>query len=704
MTTLINYRVEGDLALIGLALPPVNALGQPLRAAILEAYERASTDTAVRAIIIHGDNGLFSAGADISEFGSAAAFADPHLPNLLVRLTQPAKPVIAAIGTLALGGGLELALACGYRIGEARARLGLPEISLGLLPGAGGTQRLPRLIGAEPALDMMISGQPIDASRALQLGLLDRLADSAETLLDSARAFATELLANDAPARPAERFPQPAAGLPADFFDKFRADNEPRWKSRLAPRLVLAAVEASCDLPLEQGLACEGELFKQAEVSAQSAALRHVFFAEREAGRIPGIGADTPLRSIEKVAVIGAGTMGGGIAMNFANAGIPVKLLEQKAEALDRGLAQIRRNYEISVKRGRLSEAQLEQRMELLQGTLDYADLADADLVIEAVFEKMEIKQQVFRTLDEVCKPGAILATNTSSLDVDAIAATTRRPQDVIGLHFFSPANVMRLLEVVRGNATAPEVLATTMKIGKRIGKLPVVSGVCFGFIGNRMLEPYSREAHRLVLEGATPAQVDNVLTGLDLNMGVLSMLDLAGIDVNFLVRNSNLAATQHDPSYHIVGDELYKLGRYGQKTGRGFYLYEGRERKDDPEVPAIAAKVAAELGVARRSDITEQEIHDRCLFMLINEGIQLLDEGIALRASDIDLVWINGYGFPGHVGGPMHYAETLGLDQVLAGIQRYRQELGAYGEMWFQPAPLLERLVAAGKTRIEKI
>ncbi|MGQ7818221.1 3-hydroxyacyl-CoA dehydrogenase NAD-binding domain-containing protein [Metapseudomonas furukawaii] len=703
MTTLVNYRVEDGLALIGLARPPVNALGQPLRAAILDACERAAADASVQAIILHGAHGLFCAGADIGEFGSEASFAAPDLPNLLLRLTALDKPLIAAIGTLALGGGLELALACGYRISEPDARLGLPEINLGLLPGAGGTQRLPRLIGVEPALDMMISGQPIGAGRAFELGLLDRLAGGKESLLDDARAFARELLDQRAPAQRTSRFANPAESVAADFLSQFRAANEPRWKSRLAPRLVLAAVEAACNLPLAEGLVREHELFKEAEASKQSAALRHVFFAEREAGRIPGIEADIPLRRIEKVAVIGAGTMGGGIAMNFVNAGIPVALLEQKGEALDCGLANIRKNYEISVKRGKLTAAQLEQRMELLFGTLDYTDLADADLVIEAVFEKLEIKQQVFRELDRVCKPGAILASNTSSLDVDVIAASTSRPQDVIGLHFFSPANVMRLLEVVRGKATAPDVLATTMKIAKRIGKLPVISGVCFGFIGNRMLEPYSREAHRLVLEGATPTQVDKVLTDLDLNMGVFSMLDLAGIDVNFLVRNSNRAAFAHDESYCRLGDELYAQGRHGQKTGRGFYLYEGRNRQEDYEVVALAERLAGELHVPRRP-VGDQEIHDRCLFMLINEGIQLLDEGIALRASDIDLVWINGYGFPAHLGGPLHYAEQLGLDKVLAGIQHYRRTLGGYGEMWFKPAALLERLVAAGRARIEKI
>ncbi|WP_435608922.1 3-hydroxyacyl-CoA dehydrogenase NAD-binding domain-containing protein [Pseudomonas knackmussii] len=703
MTALINYRVEDGIALLGLARPPVNALGQPLRAAILEACERAAGDPAVQAIVLHGNAGLFSAGADITEFGSPLSFAAPSLPDLLTRITRLDKPVIAAIANLALGGGLELALACGYRIGESSVRLGLPEISLGLLPGAGGTQRLPRLIGAEPALEMMISGQPINAERAFTLGLLNRVVEPGNDLLVAARAFAADLLASRAPARPSAPFAEPAKGLADTFFHDYRVAQEPRWKNRLAPRLVLAAVEAACALPLEAGLERELALFKQAEDSAQSAALRHLFFAEREALKIPGMDANIGLRPVSKVAVIGAGTMGGGIAMNFANAGIPVVVLEQKADALERGLANVHRNYEISVKRGKLSQGELEKRMRLLQGTLNYADIADADLVIEAVFEKLEIKQQVFRTLDEVCKPGAILATNTSSLDVDAIAAVTVRPQDVIGLHFFSPANVMRLLEVVRGAATAPDVLATTLKLAKRIGKVPVVSRVCFGFIGNRMLEPYNREAHRMVLEGATPARVDGVLTDLGLNMGVLSMTDLAGVDVNFLVRDANRAAFAHDPSYYKVGDELYALGRYGQKTSRGFYIYEGRERQEDYEVVAIAERLAGELHVQRRP-ISDQEIHDRCLFMLINEGIQLLDEGIALRAGDIDLVWTHGYGFPSWVGGPMHYAEQLGLDKVLAGIRQYRDSLGDYGQMWFQPAPLLERLVAAGKSRIEKI
>ncbi len=702
MYSLIHYARDNELALIGLNCAPVNALGHGLRQELVQACRQAASDPAVKALVLHGHDLPFSAGADIGEFGSDFTWAEPALPALLDELESLDKPVIAAIGGLALGGGLELAIACGYRVAEPKARLGLPEILLGLIPGAGGTQRLPRLIGAEQALQLILSGQTLDAGKAHELGLIDRLADSSEHLLDSACTFARELLADAAPAQPAQTHAEPAAGLGDDYFSAYAAQQAKRWQGQVAPQLALAAVQSACQQPLAAGLAKEQELFQQALASPQSAALRHLFFAEREALKIPGVTADTALRPIRKVAVIGAGTMGGGIAMNFANAGIPVALLELKREALDRGLAQIRKNYEISVKRGKLSQAQLEQRMELFFGTLDYADLADADLVIEAVFENLEIKQQVFRTLDEVCKPDAILASNTSTLDVDKIAAVTRRPQDVIGLHFFSPANVMRLLEIVRGAETAPDVLATTLKLARKIGKIPVVSGVCFGFIGNRMLEPYAREAHRLVLEGASPAQVDRVLTGLGLAMGVFAMYDLAGVDVGYLVRESRRAVIAHDPSYCKLADALYERGRYGQKTGSGFYHYEGRERQEDAEVNALAEQLATELGIQRRT-ISDQEIHDRCLFMLINEGIQLLDEGIAQRSGDIDLVWVNGYGFPAWRGGPLHYAEQLGLERVLAGIQGYRQALGTYGEMWLQPAPLLERLVAAGKSRIER-
>ncbi|WXL24937.1 3-hydroxyacyl-CoA dehydrogenase NAD-binding domain-containing protein [Ectopseudomonas mendocina] len=701
MSEFVHYRVENNLALIALNRPPVNALGQSLREALLGALQRAADDTKVAAIVLYGSP--FSAGADITEFGTAASHAQPALPDLLVYLTELSKPTIAVIDGLALGGGLELALACGYRIAAPGARLGLPEIHLGLLPGAGGTQRLPRLVGAEAALEFIVHGVPLKSERAVSLGIVDRVSLSVDSLLEEACVYAEELIRTAAPAQPQAPFKEPAQGLSGTFFADYLQRHADRWKGRQAPQRVVAAVQAACELSLEQGLQREAELFVEAENSAESAALRHVFFAEREAGRVPGVSADTQLRAVNKVAVIGAGTMGGGIAMNFANAGIAVTLLELKGEALDRGLTQIRKNYEISVQRGKLSADQLEQRMALLRGTLDYADLADADLVIEAVFESLEIKQQVFRTLDNVCKPGAIMASNTSTLDVDAIAAVTRRPQDVIGLHFFSPANVMRLLEVVRARETSPEVLATTLKLARKIGKIAVVSGVCFGFIGNRMFEPYSREAHRLLLEGATPAQIDNALTNHGLAMGMLAVQDLAGIDVGYLIRQSRRGVIAHDPSYCRLGDALYAQGRFGQKTKAGFYRYEGRERLDDPYVVELARQLASELGIERRK-ISDQEIVERCLFSLINEGIQLLDEGIALRSSDIDLVFLNGYGFPAWRGGPMHEAEQLGLDNLLAVINYYRQALGAHGEMWFKPAPLLQRLVDAGKQRIEKI
>ncbi|MFZ5933782.1 3-hydroxyacyl-CoA dehydrogenase [Pseudomonas putida] len=694
---LIDYRRDHQLALIGLHHAPVNALGHGLRQALLQACSQAAADPEVQAIILHGQQLPFSAGADINEFGSPQAWEEPALPQLLETLARLGKPVLAAIDGVALGGGLELTLACSHRLATTGARLGLPEVRLGLLPGAGGTQRLPRLIGVAPALEMMLSGDSIDARQGLVLGLIDRLVEPGQELLDAACSFARELLAQ--PAAPRATAAALMDGLESDFFANREAQLLARNPGQRAPLRVLAAVRAACELPLAEGLAREQALFREALQDPQATALRQQFFAEREALRVPGIDASTALRPIAQVAVIGAGTMGAGIAMNFINVGIPVRLLELKPEALDRGLAQIRKLYEHSIKRGKLSAEQLEQRMALLQGTLDYADLADADLVIEAVFEDLSIKQSVFRTLDRVCKPGAILASNTSTLDVDRIAACTQRPQDVLGLHFFSPANVMRLLEVVRGRLTAPDVLATTLKIAKRIGKLPVVSGVCFGFIGNRMLEPYAREAHRLVLEGASPAQVDKVLTGLGLAMGVFAMYDLAGIDVGYLVRQARRSEIAHDPSYFRLADELYSLGRHGQKSGRGFYRYEGRQRIEDPEVQQIAAQLAGNLGITRRT-ISDAEIHDRCLFMLINEGLQLLDEGIALRSGDIDLVWTNGYGFPAWRGGPLHYARELGLDQVLAGIEHQREQLGAYGRMWLQPAPLLRRLASSTKQR----
>ncbi|MFV8819523.1 3-hydroxyacyl-CoA dehydrogenase NAD-binding domain-containing protein [Haliea sp. E17] len=694
----MHYSVAGDIAVFGIDNPPVNGLSQAVRAGLQAAFQRALEDTTVDAIVIHSCTGSFSAGADIAEFASGNFNTQPELPALLEAIEASPKLVIAAIDGMALGGGLELALACDYRIAASAAKLGLPEVSLGILPGAGGTQRLPRLADPATALEMIVSGRPVTAQAASEAGFVDRLHTADTPLLDAAVSYARELLAANAPRLSCSEMLIDTAALPADFFTDRRLEAARRQRGFQAPQRCIDAVEAACTLPFADGLARERALFAQCVTSPQARAQQHVFFAERAAARIPGVGADTPPRDIARVAVIGAGTMGGGIAMNFINAGIPTVLLDLSEESLQRGLDAIRNNYAISVSKGRLDASRVEQCLGLLQATTQYADIADADLVIEAVFERLDIKQNVFRTLDEVCKPGAILASNTSTLDLDAIAAVTSRPQDVIGLHFFSPANVMRLLEVVRGARTAPDVIASAQKVARRIGKLPVVVGVCFGFVGNRMLEPYGREAMRMLLEGASPAQIDRVLTDFGLAMGLCSMSDLAGIDVSYLTRQGNRAAIAHDPGYGFIGDRLYEKGHYGQKTGQGFYLYAGRQRSENPEVEEIAATAAAELGIARR-EISEEEILERCLFPLVNEGARILEEGIACRASDCDLIYVNGYGFPAWRGGPMHYADETGLDVILAGMQHYRDQLGEYGAMWFEPAPLLERLVAEGGT-----
>lgn len=696
MTARVTYRIDGDIAILGLTQPPVNSLGQALRAELQQAYRQALSDDQVAALVLVSEARIFCGGADIQEFGSDQAFASPDLPSLLNELEASPKPVVAAIHGMALGGGLELALACDYRIADVKARLGLPEVNLGLIPGAGGTQRLPRLANVSLALEMITSGQPIAAERAHASGLLDRLSQG--DLLTDALEFTREILEQGAQVRSCADIEVNADDFPASGFDDFRASIARKTRGFFAPERCIQAIEAACRLPLAEGLEREQALFKECMNTPQARAQQHLFFAEREATKVPGVDSATPARSVRSVAVIGAGTMGGGIAMNFANAGIPVKLLELKQEALDHGLATIRKNYEISAKKGRMTETQVEQRMALLEGTLSYEDLGDADLVIEAVFESMEVKKAVFSRLDEVCKPGAILASNTSTLDLNQIASFTKRPQDVIGLHFFSPANVMRLLEIVRGDQTADDVIVTALQVAKAIRKVPVVVGVCFGFVGNRMLEPYGREAHRLILEGATPAQVDKVLTGFGLAMGPLSMFDLAGNDVGYLVRESRREAIAHDPSYNRLGDELYRLGRYGQKTGRGFYLYQGREQNEDPELIQLAEELARDLGIERR-EISDQEILERCVFMLINEAADILSEGIASRSGDCDLVWVNGYGFPAWRGGPMQYADELGLVNMLEGIEKYRKDLGDHGEMWFRPSNLLKELASAGKT-----
>ncbi len=697
MTSLVDLTRDGVVAVITLNSPPVNALGAALRHGLQERLEEAIADDSVTVILITSSSSLFSAGADISEFSAGNFAAEPFLPVLLNQIEASPKLIVAAINGAAFGGGLEVALACHYRIALAGAKLGLPEVTLGIIPGAGGTQRLPRLAGPKTAVEMIASGKPVSAKQALASGIVDRLHEGDEDFLAAAVVYANQLLVEKAPLRTCADLTVDRSDLPDNYFNEFRQSIARKTKGYYAPERCIQAVEAACALPLKEGLKKEAELFQECMNTPEARAQQHMFFAERQCAGIPDIPKNTSLREIKTVGIIGAGTMGGGIAMNFINAGIPVRLLEVKQDALDRGLAAIQKNYDISVKRGRFTAEQVAERMALLQGTLSYQDLADVDLVIEAVFENMQLKQQIFAQLDEVCKPGAILASNTSTLDVDAIAAVTKRPEDVIGLHFFSPANVMRLLEIVRGEKTADDVVLTTLKMARTINKIGVVVGICFGFVGNRMLEPYMREAMRLVLEGATPEQVDGVLTKFGLAMGVLSMIDLAGNDVSHLVRESHREDIAHDPSYQLISDKLYELGRYGQKTGRGFYIYDGREKLADSEVDEMAKQVAAELGITRRS-ISDEEIFERCIFMLINEGADILNEGIALRSSDCDIVWVNGYGFPAFRGGPMQYADEIGLDKVLESINRYRTQLGDYGTMWFKPSPLLERLVAEEK------
>lgn len=698
MSSPVNYEVRGNIALLTLNSPPVNGLGLPLREAISTHFDKALADDQVQALVITSAAKLFCGGADISEFGTDKALAAPGLPAVCDRLEASPKLVVAAINGMALGGGCELALACDYRFAHPAVKVGLPEVNLGLLPGAGGTQRLPRLAGAEVAVQMITSGAPISAKKALDAGIIDQLADGEGDFVEAALAYTQALLDQGAPVRTCADMSVDTTKLPENFFADFRSSIARRTRGFFAPERCIQAVEAAIELPLAEGLKKEQELFQACMATPQARAQQHLFFAERAATKIPGVDPKTPLRPVKKVAIIGSGTMGGGIAMNFLNVGIDTTILDLNQDALERGLGVIRNNYEITAKKGKLTEQQVEERMALLNATTEYADIADVDLVIEAVFENMDIKKKVFATLDEVCKPGAILATNTSTLDVDEIAASTSRPQDVIGLHFFSPANVMRLLEIVRGGKTADDALLTTIKMAQTIKKVPVVAGVCWGFIGNRVLEPYGREAARLIMEGATPAQIDKVLYDFGLAMGLPSMIDLAGIDVGYLTRQGNKDAFYgRDPAYAAICDKLNELERFGQKSGRGFYIYEGRDKKEDPEVMQFAAELAKEHGVTQR-EISDQEILERTIYMLINEGAQVLEEGIAYRSSDIDTVYCNGYGFPGHRGGPMQYADEIGLDTVLAAINKYRKELGEYGEEWFKPAPLLEKLAGAGK------
>ena len=694
MSDLVSLRRANGIAIVTVDSPPVNALSHAVRAGLQAAFEQAAA-LDCEAIVLNCAGRTFFAGADISEFGKPPA--DPWLPEVLHTIESCAVPVVAAIHGTALGGGLETAMACHYRIAAPDAKLGLPEVTLGLLPGAGGTQWAPRLIGIEEALDLMISGKPIGAAQALEAGLVDRIAegDLLQAALAYARELANELAAGGAGPRRTTGLPVKAEHLPAGFFDATRAAVAKRTRNLPAPQRIVDCVDAAATMSTADAFAVERKLFSELMASPESAGLRHAFFAERQAAKIDDIPKHTPLREIESVGIVGAGTMGGGIAMNFAMAGIPATVLEINPEALDKGLSVVRKNFERSAQKGRLTHEQVERYMSLIRGTTCYDDFENVDVAIEAVFENPEIKHEVFRTLDEVCKPGAILASNTSYQDIDAIAAVTARPRDVLGMHFFSPANVMKLLEVVRGRETADDVLATVMALAKKIRKVAVLSRVCYGFIGNRMLGGYMREAQMLLLEGCTPAQVDGALERFGMAMGPIAVGDLAGLDVGYKARQALPDAPDH-PANHVI-DQLVEMGRLGQKTGAGFYRYDPatRQRLDDPEVEVMIRAEAERLGLAAKS-FSDDEIVERVIYPLINEGARILEEGIAQRASDIDIVYLYGYGFPAHRGGPMFYGSTVGLGKVYAKICAFRDHLGRADD--WQPAPLLERLAKAGK------
>jgi len=689
----VNYEVVDAIGVITVNNPPVNALSHAVRVGIQDAI-RAAQDDESEAVLIICEGRTFIAGADISEFGKPPR--EPYLPDLLNEIEASEKLMIAAIHGTALGGGFELTLACHYRIALESAKVGLPEIKLGLFPGAGGTQRVPRFAGVPAALDLMGSGNPIAVSQAVDLGLVDQIVS--EDLRDSAIAYAKQLLAEDAPLRRASELD--VEPVEDSLFDDYRTQFSKRARGQIAPLKMLEAVQAATTMSFADGQAKERELFDELMQGPQSTALRHVFFAERLAARISGFPRDVVDRTIERVGIIGGGTMGGGIAMNFANAGFQVTLLEIDEEALARGLSIVDKNYAGSVKHGKLSEEKAAACRGRIGGVTDYGELAGVDLVIEAVFEDPELKKDIFKRLDAVCKPGAILATNTSYQDVDAIAAATNRPEDCLGMHFFSPAHIMKLLEVVRGDKTADDVLSTVMALGKKIRKVPVLSRVCYGFIGNRMLGPYFREAQLCLIEGGVPEGVDGALYDFGMAMGPISVGDLAGLDVGYKARQALAEDQRGDPRAYRVPDALVEAGRLGQKSGKGFYRYdpETRKRSSDPEVIEIIEREAEALGIERLA-IDADEIVDRVIFSLINEGFKILEEGIAQRPSDIDVVYVYGYGFPAWRGGPMFYADAVGLDHVLERIIEFRDRFGK--ENW-TPAPRLEKLVATKTTIAE--
>ena len=684
----VRYDVTDNVAVLTVEYPPVNALSAAVRTGLGEGLARAKDDAAVSAVVIVGGGKTFIAGADITEFGTDNSKVLPSLPDLQHVLETFPKPTVAAIHGTALGGGLELALTCHARVAVPAAKVGLPEVNLGLLPGAGGTQRLPRLVGPEVAIDLITTGKHVPAAKALELGIIDAVVDD---LTAGAIDYARTMVADGKTLTPVIERNDKIEGITPEVFAKARQSVAKKARGKIAPLVIIDCIEAACTLPPSEGLAFEIAKFRELYAGEQRAALMHYFFAEREARRVPGL--DAQPKPIRAAAVIGAGTMGGGIAMVFANAGIPVHLTDISDEAVNKGIALIRKNYEVSVGRGSMPQAAADKALALISTTTDYTDFADADFVVEAAFERMDIKRDIFSRLDAVMKPGAILATNTSSLNIDEIAAATTRPADVVGVHFFSPANVMKLQENIRGAQTSPETIATVMALGKTLGKNVVLAGNCDGFIGNRMLQYYTGEAEFLMEQGATPEQIDRVAEKFGMPMGPISMRDMSGLDVGVLVREARKATLPAGERFSPILERLVERGRNGMKAGKGFYRYEGRDKFPDPETTEIVEETARELGIERRS-FTDEEIEFRLFAPLVNEGAKEIEDGTAIRASDIDVAWVNGYGFPAHKGGPMFWGEQVGLNRIYeAAVEAAKRN----GPRW-GPGKLLERLASEGK------
>jgi 3-hydroxyacyl-CoA dehydrogenase len=694
MNAVIGER-RGSVLILKLNNPPVNGLGAALRTALVTAIKAGQADNEIDAFVVSGEGRMYSAGADIREFGSTPPAGTPDLNDVIDSLEMSSKPVVSAIHGVAAGGGLELALGTHYRVADPKTRVGLPEVTLGILPGAGGTQRLPRLIDINKALDLITSGRLISAGEANTLGIIDEIADGdvLEAAVEAAERLATE---GATPRRSRDQ----SVGIAAakdnpSLFEDFAKTMAKAARGMNAPYACVRCVEAAATMDFDAGLKYEREEFNKLVSATESAAMRHAFFAEREVAKIPDVPASTPTKDITSAAIIGCGTMGGGIAMNFANVGIPVTIIETEQAALDRGLERIKGNYANTVSKGRLTQDAMDKRMALLTGATDMRAIGDADIVIEAVFEEMSVKKEIFAKIDAIAKPGAILATNTSTLDVDEIAAVTKRPEDVVGTHFFSPANVMRLLENVCGAKSSPETIASVMKLGKTINKVAVLVGVCDGFVGNRMLHQYGREANLLIEEGALPQQVDKVIFDFGFPMGPFTMGDMAGLDIGWAVRKRKAAERPSNQRYSAVADRICEQGRFGQKTGAGWYRYEAGNRTPIPdlEIEALIVQASKDAGIKRR-EISDEEVLKRCLYPLVNEGAKILEEGLAIRSSDIDVIWIHGYGFPRYRGGPMFWADTIGLDEVHETMRRYHAE---HGEL-MRPANLLEKLAKEGK------